>query len=167
MSARVSIDFEGLEEVLAKLKNWPPEMRKAVAQAIARGLQMIANAAKGIAQTEAHDTGRYWGSIGADTAFGIKEVKHIGPDIVGRVGTRVKYGPYIEWGRRRGKMPPVGPIEAWAARHGMAGMGFVIARAIGRRSIKAKRVMETAMREQAKNVVAHIGKAVDKAARRF
>jgi hypothetical protein len=164
---RTSIDFEGLEEALGKLRNWPPEMRKDVGRAIGRGLQMIANAAKGITQKEAHDTGRFWSSIGAQTAFGINEVKHIGSDVVGRVGTRVEYGPYIEWGRRPGKMPPVSIIEEWAARHGMPGMGFVIARAIGRRGLKAKRVMERAMRDQAKNVVEHIEKAIEKAARRF
>ena len=165
MSASVSIDFEGLEEVLSKLRNWPPGMRKAVARAIGRGLQMIANVAKTYAPV---DMGQYRGSIGAKTAFGINEVKHIGSDVVGRVGTRSEYGPYIEWGRRPGRrMPPVSIIEEWAARHGMAGLGFVIARSIGRRGLKGKRVLERAMQDQTKNVIQHIEKAIVKAGRRF
>lgn len=168
MSVNVSIDFEGLDQVLTRCRSWPPEMRQMVGRAIGQGLQMIANAGKGIARTEAHDTGRYWASIGAKTAFGIYEVKHIGSNVVGRVGTRVEYGPYIEWGRRAGrKMPPIWIIEEWAARHGMAGAGFVIARAIGRRGLRAKHIMERAAREQAKNVVDHIRKTVERAARRF
>ena len=82
MSASVSIDFEGLEEVLSKLRNWPPGMRKAVARAIGQGLQMIANVAKPYAPV---DMGQYRASIGARTAFGINEVKQIGSNVIGRV----------------------------------------------------------------------------------
>ncbi|MBU1173740.1 MAG: hypothetical protein KKD44_29570, partial [Proteobacteria bacterium] len=52
--------------------------------------------------------------------------------LYGKVGTIVQYAPFIEFGTKP-HFPPVEPIEAWASRHGMAGMGFVIARAISRR----------------------------------
>lgn len=52
------------------------------------------------------------------------------------------YAPDVEYGRKPGKMPPVGPIELWARRKlGLSGKelesaAFLIARAIGRRGTK-------------------------------
>jgi len=58
------------------------------------------------------------------------------------VGSNLEYAPYaLEYGRGPGKMPPGDVIAEWAVRHGMPGAGFVIARAIGARGIKAPRVL--------------------------
>ena len=102
MSASVSIDFEGLEEVLSKFKSWPAGMRRAVAQAIGRSLQLVRNEA---VRTAPVDTGRYRASIGAQAGpganLGIFQVKETKQTIIGRVGTRVEYAPYLEFGTRR------------------------------------------------------------------
>lgn len=163
MSAEISIDFEGLDEALKKLRGFNQEMRQEVAQGIGRALQTIANAAKATAPV---DTGRYRASIGARAGLGIHEVRILQTDIVGRVGTRVKYAPYIEFGRRAGRMPPVDVIEEWAGRHGMAGAGYVIARAIGRRGIRAKHILENAAKSQAENVVRIISTAISSAVKK-
>lgn len=44
----------------------------------------------------------------------------------------------VEFGRHSTVMPPLSAIAAWAARHGLAGLEFPIARAIARRGIKGR-----------------------------
>lgn len=48
-----------------------------------------------------------------------------------------KHFPFVEFGRKAGRMPPSTAIEQWALKRlGVAGLGFPIARAIGQRGIK-------------------------------
>lgn len=61
----------------------------------------------------------------------------------GVVASPLKYAIVVEKGRRPGRMPPVAAIELWAKRViGQSGLGFVIARAIGRRGTKPQPVWE-------------------------
>lgn len=60
--------------------------------------------------------------------------------------------PYVDLGRRAGKMPPVAAIADWLRRHGGdESMAFVVARSIGRRGTKGlhfmKRGTDAAKRE--------------------
>jgi hypothetical protein len=68
------------------------------------------------------------------------------------------YASVIERGRRAGKMPPPSVIGEWARRKGLLrgvargelasaqrAVGFVIARAIARRGLPARRVLATAL----------------------
>ena len=59
-----------------------------------------------------------------------------GPFVTGIVMSPLASTPAVEFGRKPGRMPPSDVIELWARRHGMAGLGYVIARAIGRRGTK-------------------------------
>jgi HK97 gp10 family phage protein len=72
------------------------------------------------------------------------EVEVSGRNITGRAGTNLEYAPYVEDGRGPGKMPPVEVIEAWAGRHGAAGAGFQIARAIGQRGARPQPFLKPA-----------------------
>lgn len=66
-------------------------------------------------------------------------------DLSGEVGSPLAHVAVLEYGRKPGgPMPPVAPIEAWAQRHGMAGLGYVIARAIARRGLKARHMFRNA-----------------------
>ena len=51
----------------------------------------------------------------------------------------------VEYGTRP-HMPPVAPLEAWAARHGMADAGYPIARKIAREGTKPRRYFAKAVR---------------------
>ena len=52
---------------------------------------------------------------------------------------------YVEFGRRPGgRMPPVDKIEAWAARHGMPGAGYMIAKKIALRGTKGLQMFRKA-----------------------
>ena len=59
-----------------------------------------------------------------------------GGDVSTVISNMAPHARYVEDGRRPGKMPPVAKIAAWAGRKmGRPDLGFVIARAIGRRGI--------------------------------
>ena len=87
------------------------------------------------------DTGKLRGSI-------FQEMRGTEANLNGVVASPMQYGTVVEFGRRPGmKMPPVAIIERWAQLHGMAGLGWPIARAIARRGIPGKHMFENAARK--------------------
>ena len=93
-------------------------------QAMQASLLLIeADARRGVKR----DTGRLQNSISYSITGG-------GANLTGRVGPSVKYGIYVERGRRPGKPPPVSAVAAWARRHGVN--PFLVARAIGRKGVR-------------------------------
>jgi hypothetical protein len=77
---------------------------------------------------------------------------------LGYGGTASLYAVYVHEGigpavGRPPFMPPVGPFEDWAARHGMEGAGFLIARAVGQRGIKPTKYLERPFLEHARNMM--------------
>jgi hypothetical protein len=77
------------------------------------------------------------------------EVQATGGMVVGRAGTNVKYGKVVEDGRAAGAtMPPPAALVqgGWLRRHGIPdSAAFVVARAIGRRGIKARPYLKPAL----------------------
>src|SRR5258706_3529201 len=60
-----------------------------------------------------------------------------------RVVTRAPGARAIEGGRGAGaRAPSAGALQEWASRHGLAGLEFVIARAIARRGIRGRFFMK-------------------------
>jgi len=148
----MSVEFhvEGLDKLEKDLREAGKKSPEAVRQAMRYSLQLLARQAKLNAPV---DMGILRGSIGDEAKQGILEVKGLGAEIVGKVGSRVVYALPQEIGRQPGKMPPPAALEEWAGRHGMAGMGFVIARAIGRRGMKGRHYLENAAKDKAGEVV--------------
>lgn len=95
MSVDFHIEFEGLEELRRDLEKAGGNLDDVLRQAMLESLQVVGSQAKINAPV---DTGRLRSSIGAKTSLGVHEVKGLGADIVGRVGSRVKYAPYQEIG---------------------------------------------------------------------
>ena len=125
--------MEGLEELQEALKKYPEQWQQIAGRALGPGLAVLEREAKSRAPIGV--TGKSASTIGSTI------VREPGSQIVGKVGSGVDYGPYsLEYGRGPGKMPPVDKIEEWARFRGMPGAGFVIARAIGARGVKAPRV---------------------------
>jgi|SRR5262245_3484470 len=60
------------------------------------------------------------------------------------VGSQLNYAPFaFEYGRRPGKQPPVEAILKWMAFKGIPGdrgTAFIIARAIGKHGVRARRI---------------------------
>jgi hypothetical protein len=97
-----------------------PELTKAMTTSL---LLIERDARRGVKR----DTGRLQNSITHSIS---------GNGLEGKVGPSVAYGLYVEMGRRPGKMPPLKAVEGWARRHGIN--PFLVARAIGRKGIKAQ-----------------------------
>jgi len=158
MANELVLEVEGLEELQKALAQFPAEWQKGAESAMRLGLIVLESAAK---EKAPHDMGALAGSIGSQIVGGM------GSEIIGKVGSRgLSYAPYaLEYGRLPGKMPPPDIIEEWAGRHGMAGMGFVIARAIGARGIKAPQVLTKVLKEKSQQVVRLIEQGIEKVLR--
>lgn len=140
-----TIQVEGLEELQKALEQFPGEWEKFAKVAMGQGLAALVS---GVHEDAQKDTGVTAGSVGSEI------VRGPGSEIIGKVGSNLPHAPYaLEYGRLPGKMPPVDVIEEWAARHGMEGMGFVIARAIGARGVKAPKTMSTVLAKKKDQVV--------------
>ena len=79
------------------------------------------------------------------------EVRSFGDTSEGIVGTPVKYAPFMELGTAP-HFPPVSALRVWARRHGMN--AFVVARAISRRGLKARRFLSGAFDENKARIAA-------------
>jgi len=68
--------------------------------------------------------------------------------LVGSVHSPLAYVTVLDQGRRPGaRQPPTQALAGWARRHGFEGSLFVLARAIGRRGIPAKRFFDQAQQD--------------------
>lgn len=103
--ADISIEIKGLDRVLRGFQGLPGALQKAVREGMGKALWLVGSEAKMRAPV---DTGRLRASIGVKTQQGIYEVKPIGAEIVGRIGSRVVYAPYQElgWTTRSGRHIP-------------------------------------------------------------
>lgn len=95
------------------------------------------------------DTGRLRASI-------TPEVRVEGDDVLGVVGSNVAYAPMMEMGTRP-FWPPVAALETWARRHGIS--AFLVARAIARRGIRARRFLQGAFEKNRERIIARIERA--------
>src|SRR5215204_2985436 len=122
--ASLTIEVVGADKLAAGLsaaagKTLPSETKRAMESS----LLVEGDARRGVKR----DTGRLQNSITHSIAGG-------GGNLTGEVGPSVKYGLYVERGRRPGKPPPVSAVAAWARRHGVS--PYLVARAIGRRGVR-------------------------------
>lgn len=117
------IDDRGLGK---RLSGAPSHLASETRQAMQASLLLIEGAAR---QGVAQDTRRLAGSI-------THTIAGSGANLTGRVGPSVRYGYWVEHGRKAGKPPPLDAIAGWARRHGIH--PFVVARAIGRRGTRPR-----------------------------
>lgn len=71
-----------------------------------------------------------------------------------RIGTNVKYAPFVEFGTRP-HTPPIAPIKEWADRKGIANVGAVWA-AIRKHGTKPHPFLRPAFAEKIVNLVKNI-----------
>jgi hypothetical protein len=87
------------------------------------------------------------------------------------VANSAPYAPMIEEGRRPGKFPPLDVIRRWASRRlGLSGpeaarAAFAIARAIARRGLRARKILERALPELSKLIDEEVGREMERALR--
>lgn len=159
----IEFEIQGLDKILARLDNVK----------LARRVKVRLNQALIIAERDAKikspaDTGRLRSSIG-------HEVRDIGQDIHGVIGTAVKYGGHMEFGTGRfyegpgqskgSHWPPAGALDVWAQRHGFSS-GYVVARIIGMRGgLRPRRFLRRAIEENRDRIIAKIQLLADDVAK--
>lgn len=88
---------------------------------------------------------------------------------LGYGGASSSYGLYIHEGigpavGRPPFMPPVAPFKEWAKRVlGDEGLGFVIARAVGRRGLAPRKFLETPLKARASTMAARLAARIRRA----
>lgn len=135
----IDIEVTGLVETRRKLRQVAEDMHgKPIVQAVRESAFLVERDAKRNAPV---DRGRLRNSITSD-------IRQSGRDVIGVVGSPVKYAPNMELGTGTfvGKpphFPPPSALRLWAARHGMN--AFLVARAIFRRGgLKPRRFLQGA-----------------------
>ena len=83
------------------------------------------------------DTGKLQASI-------LPEIRATQNEVMGVVGSNVKYAPYVELDTRP-HWPPIAALEVWAARHGRS--AFYVARLISIKGTKGKHMLENAFKD--------------------
>jgi len=125
-----------------RLQRTPEQMSQDMRRTITQSLLWIEADARAMAP---HDTRRMAGSI-------VSRVTGLYPNLVGQVGPSTRYGYFVEFGRRPGRMPPADALIGWVRRHWhpisarrrgisestLRSQAFVLARAIGRRGTRAQ-----------------------------
>lgn len=101
------------------------------------------------------DMGRWRASI-------TPEVRLMGEQVVGIVGSNLAYGPYAHEDTRP-HWPPIAALEGWAKRHGIS--AFLVARAIARRGTKGDQAIYRSLQENMPRIVALFNSAVRKITR--
>jgi hypothetical protein len=126
----VTLRLEGAEELSASLARSPQIVASEEARAMTASLLLLEADAR---RNVRHDTRRLMNSITSTQ-------ERRGRTLVGRVGPSVRYGLYVERGRRAyNRPPPVAALRGWARRHGIPERAlYVLARKIGRRGIPAR-----------------------------
>jgi hypothetical protein len=138
--AMIEIEIRGLKQVRSRIRRLTPDIQRAVSDAI---LQTAFNIQREAKMRAPVDTGRLRSSIIVYPIRGFLGAPDLdlfrGGRVVGaRVVAHAHYSLFVETGRHPGKMPPPDALAGWARRHGLAGLEFVIARAIGRRGIRPR-----------------------------
>jgi len=132
----LTITVRGLEEVQALLRRFPQVVEAETRNTMRKSVDHMQEQVSGRTPV---NTGALRGSIGTHITGSL-----VGGALVGRVSTSIPYAEPVEFGRKKGKMPPVDAIEMWVVRKGIArgedtrSVAFVIARAIGRRGTKGR-----------------------------
>jgi hypothetical protein len=88
------------------------------------------------------------------------KVQTLATEVVGRVGSTLKevYPSVIEFGRRKGKRPPSSALERWVylvmgvPKDRARSVAYVVARAIGRKGIKGKKIIRGAFADRQQRI---------------
>ncbi len=147
----VSVEIEGLDELLKKLE--PRQLNGPLRRFFQRSTITVQNQAR---QKAPVDTGRLRSSIAT-------QVDHSTPPMWGKIGTNVKYAPFVEFGTRP-HWPPPGALQPWARRHGFPPGpegDFLVRRAIARHGTRAQPYLIPALEESMGDIRRFLDKMAD------
>ncbi len=163
MSETGAIYVEGLDELLCKMDRLPAEVQRECFKAMqTASLDIIADAKGNLRVNGSVVTGnlRASGKVQKvddktlDVGFFSSDAKDKG------------YASYVEYGRKPGKMPPPGILEAWAYKkfrlsHNEArSAAWALARSIAKKGTKARPFFEPAVESGWRKMIDKIAKIV-------
>lgn len=152
-----SIDIEGIDPLLVRLDGFDAAFDREVKPA----LQAAGNLVRDDARAHvAVDRRVLQNAIVAELQSGAAPLSLF----VGVLkGPALQYAAAVEKGRRPGaQQPPTKPIEAWARRKGIRAPAYVLARAIGRKGIKARPYLAPAWQRNRAAVTTKLAEARDR-----
>lgn len=150
----LNIQVRGLVETQRKLQQVAEDLHgKPMSDAMGRATILVMSAARMNAPV---DTGQLRASI-------TPEVRTEGWNVIGIVGSNKVYAPFMELGTRP-HMPPLAALATWARRHNTS--AFLVARAIARRGLKARKYLQRAVDDNRARIEDIIGDAVTRIVRR-
>lgn len=147
---RISVQIRGLDEVQKKLRQVKEDLRGTpMEQGMKQATLLVERSAK---QKAPKDTGTLAASINSDVTRG-------GNSVIGIIGTRIKYAPFVELGSRP-HFPPMQNIAPWARRHGLSAYGAAVA--IAARGTRARHFFRGALEDNEEKIIDLIGDVVAK-----
>lgn len=154
----LAVRIKGMKEQRKLLKQYPKIAGKHYRIAMRKSVTTIEGKAKPLTPVF---RGRLRQSI-------VSEVRGVGINITGVVGSSLKneeYPAVMEFGRKPGKAPKVEHLERWVwlvlkpPRKKVRSVAFVVARAIGKRGIKAHRFLQKGWERSRRSVYRNFQKA--------
>lgn len=144
----IRVKVKGANELARNLSNakgqFPVFMRRALTKSVIKLQKEAKHEAKG-----SRDTGTL-----------IRNIKRSVKGLRGEVVSGAKHSVFVEEGTRP-HMPPIAPLEAWAARKlGSPGLGFVIARKIAREGTEAQPFMQPAVDSSENAILGYFEKEI-------
>ena len=174
------LSIPGLEEQLAKIRNWDNYVNKRFETAMKSSMITATNEIKKRTPIGV--------SSGVRQSISYR-IETTGPgSVIGYVGSHLDYAYYANYGRKPGKMPPVDKLVLWVRRKQLAGtyaikasakgyhrrmgskvtqykqdraVAFLIARAIGKHGTKETLFMEKGLEAAMPTILANFNKALD------
>jgi hypothetical protein len=128
----LDIKIEGLEELVKKLDS-NHLLAQPLRDAFSKSVLLLESEVK---RRTPVDMGRLRSSI-------THEVDSRPVPLFGRVGTKVEYAQYVEFGTKA-HWPPVSALEVWARRHGFSS-AFIVTRTIAARGTRAAKMFQNAV----------------------
>jgi len=144
----IDVEVQGLIETQRKLEQVVADIHGTpIVNAMKDATLLVQRGAKINAPV---DTGRLRASI-------TPEIRTMGNEVQGVVGSNVAYAPFMELGTRP-HWPPIAALEVWAQRHGTT--AYLVARAIARKGMKAREFLKKAFEDAKDRIYARFDKAV-------
>ena len=156
MAVQIKIDVEGLEKLQRKKEQMVRDLHGTpMLNAMRKAALLVVRDAKVYAPV-------YHGRLRASIT---PDITTEGKNVVGRVGSKVHYAPYMELGTgtfagRPRHFPPPSALKGWARSKGLN--AYVVARAIGRRGgLRPRRFLQRAMEQNRGQIKTLLGNGVN------
>lgn len=146
----IRVEIRGLKELQRKATQVITDIHgEPIVNAIRDSTLLVLRGAKKNAPV---DTGRLRASL-------TPEVRSVGADVIGIVGTNVVYAPYMELGTRP-HWPPPGALAVWARRHHMS--EFAVRLSISIKGTKPRWFLKSAYEDNLDRIKSILDRAMKK-----